>query len=186
MNDILLATLPAALVLVATFGARFVEHYLQGKREAGKQELEKERETRDARRQYRANVIIPIKEALGMLGSHLRWNLYLDSIREVEGMGISVNAVDLKLKEDIESMKNRDVVRIDIEILPKLVTITNQDTRKFLERVFRDAYFFNSAELLTEPNKGQYLNKLGITVQKMEENIGLAYQKLEDYVALAD
>ena len=56
MNDILLATIPAALVLIATLGARFVEHYLQSKREAGRQKLGREREIRDARRKYRASI----------------------------------------------------------------------------------------------------------------------------------
>jgi hypothetical protein len=61
MNDILLATIPAALVLVATLGARFVEHYLQSRRETESQKLEKEREIRDARRKYRENIVVPIK-----------------------------------------------------------------------------------------------------------------------------
>ena len=184
MNDILLVTIPASLVLAGTLGARFLEHSLQAKREAGRKKLEKESEVRDARRKYRESVVIPIRRELGMLGSHLKWDSYLNSIRELEGMGVPLNATDLK--KNIESMKNRDSIRIETEILPKVITITDQDTRKFLERVFRDAYFLNGAELLSEPNREHYLNALGITIKKMEENIGLAYQKLEDYVALAD
>ncbi len=64
MNDILLATIPAALVLVATLSARLLEHRLQSKRDIQRQKLERERETRDAKRKYRENVVMPAREAL--------------------------------------------------------------------------------------------------------------------------
>ena len=64
MNDILLATMPAVIVLVAMLSVRFVEHCLQIKRETGRQKLEREREIRDARRKDRESIVSPIREAL--------------------------------------------------------------------------------------------------------------------------
>ena len=100
MSDILLATIPAALVLIAALGARFVEHYLQTKREAGKQILERERETRDARRKYRESIVSPIREAL----MEIQTKLVMRSMWEFASKGNRVHldqASIEKLKEVI-------------------------------------------------------------------------------------
>jgi len=183
MNDILLVTIPAALVLVATLGARFLEHNLQSKRETERQKLERERETRDARRKYREGIVMPIREALVMLGSNLHWESILDSIRKIEEKGkIKVDVADLK--RDIESITKSDSARIHTEILPKVATITNQDTKELLESLFREVYILNNADIL--PKEANILDEVGITVEKLEEKLNLAYKKLEEYVALAD
>ena len=183
MNDILLVTIPSVLVLIATLGARFVEHYLQSRRETERQKLESGRETRDAKRKYRENVVIPVREALGMLGSSLHLESQLEIIRKVEEKGrIKVDVADLK--KDIESITKRESARIHIEILPKVATITNLDTREFLESIFREVFILNNAAIL--PKEANILDEVGITAENLKEKLVLAYQKLEDYVALAD
>ena len=126
---------------------------------------------------------MPVREALVTLGSNLQWESHLDIIRKVEERG-KIKADVAELKKVIESITKKDSARISTEILPKVATITNQDTKEFLESIFREVFFLNNADIL--PKEVNFLDEVGITVEKLKEKLNLAYQKLEDYVALAD
>ncbi len=183
MNDILLATIPAALVLVATLGARFVEHYLQSRRQTEEQKLQRAREIRDARRKYRESLVIPIREALPTVGSRVDWNQYRDIIGKIE----SEASVEMwSFYGIIRAMSRADEPSIDPGVLRKVATITNENIRELLERVLADASLLIAAGESPQPAQQRVLDQLGISRQKMRENVSLAYQKLEDYVALAD
>ncbi len=175
------ATILATAIVI--YGGYFLRDFLQGKRETKRQKLERERETRDARRKYRGSIVMPVREALVTLGSNLQWESHLDIIRKVEERG-KIKADVAELKKVIESITKKDSARISTEILPKVATITNQDTKEFLESIFREVFFLNNADIL--PKEVNFLDEVGITVEKLKEKLNLAYQKLEDYVALAD
>ena len=181
MNDILLATIPAALVLIATLGARFVEHSLQSKREASRQKLERERETRDARRKDRERVVTPIREVLVKLQAGLRGRLFLKFILENipaekrEHVNLSGIEALQPLKELTKRSEITDKLNMFVEVEPLISTITKQDTREFLQKVF-----LIYGGLTKEQREVQ-----GI-LDNEEEEFSLAYQKLEDFVTLAD
>ena len=86
MGDVLLVTIPAVLVLVATLGARFVEHFFQSKRETGRQKLERERESREAKRKYRENIVAPVREELTKLHTSISarslWDAFAKDMSE--------------------------------------------------------------------------------------------------------
>jgi len=134
MNDILLATIPAGLVLVATLGARFVEHYLQAKREAGKQKLEREREVENARRRNRESIATPIREALGKVQATLASRDYTDVILNAEKYGISLKPEtkkDVEMLRELEHQIGIENMRVTLtELLPLAAAITNEEARK--------------------------------------------------------
>lgn len=181
MNDILLATIPAALVLVATLGARFVEHYLQSRRETESQKLEKEREIRDAIRKYRENIVVPIKGALTKLRNNVEWSKFIDTAHEAMKIDSSLETeVVQELEKSMESMRGSSTVKTLTETIPLIATITNEDTREFLRRVFLEIE--SALYLYTKKEVGR---KLYIADEDIRGKLNLAYQKLEDYVALA-
>ena len=179
MNDILLVTIPASLVLAGTLGARFLEHSLQAKREAGRKKLEKESEVRDARRKYRESVAIPVREALGKIQANLVWRDYIDVIINAEEHGISLKPETLKDREMLEQLEHeREVKKMRVtltELLPLAAAITNEEARKAVEQAF-------VGSVLTKETK----EVLGMTEQDIKQKVKLAYQKLEDFVTLAD
>ncbi len=181
MNDILLATIPATLVLVATLGARFVEHYLQAKREKEKQKLEKKREIRDARRKDRENIIKPIRDALNKtnLMSNSRIKLLVDAEKLALKKEISLEPETEKAMEIVreldqkEGIKNFNVTLS--ELLPLAAGITSEEVRKAVEEALLDSAVPREIKKV-----------LGLTEKDIKQEVEVAYQKLEDYVTLAD
>ncbi len=176
MNDILLATIPAALVLIATLGARVVEHYLQGKRETEKQKLEREREVRDARRKDRESIVTPIREGL----MEIQTKLQMRSLWEFLSKGVKQGSFSLdqasmeKFKEVIVQTEKADTIEALTKRLPLVYQISNQETVKILQSLI-----FKFAGMTQE-------EKDKLTLEYWHKEFGLAYKKLEEYVALAD
>ena len=178
MNDILLATIPAALVLVATLSARVLEHQLQSKRETRRQELEREREIRDARRKNREKIVSPIREAL----TEIQTKLVMRSMWEFASKQ-GPNSLDRllpdqasleKLKEVIVQSEEADMIETMTKRLPLVYQVSNQETRKLLESlIFKFTY-------MTQEEKDK------LTMEYWDKEFSLAYQKLEDFVVLAD
>ena len=181
MNDILLVTIPAALVLVATLGARFVEHYLQSRREAGRQKLEREHEIRDARRKDRESIIKPIRDALNKtnLMSNSRIKQLVDAEKLAVEKGISLEPETKKAMEIVreldqkEGIKNFNVTLS--ELLPLAAGITSEEVRKAVEQALLDSVLPRDIKKV-----------LSLTEKNIKQEVEVAYQKLEDYVALAD
>jgi len=176
MNDILLATIPAALVLAGMLG---VQH-MQSRREIKRQQLERERETRDARRKYRESIAAPVKEALTKLQTGLETQSLVDDIsKKAEEKGISLKPETIKnielLKELLQRFEAMDQWDVLTKLIPLAAAITNKDER---EQV-RKAFFYSVL--------GRKIREaLNITDEDISKIFDLAYQKLEDFVTLAD
>jgi len=167
---------------IVIYGGYFLRDFLQGKRETKKQELEREREVRDARRRYRESVAIPIREALAGLKASLRGRSFLENVlkempnEEKKDLDLlKIKALE-PLKEFIERSETVDSLNMFVKVEPLISTITKQDTREFLQKVF----------LLFGGLNKQQREEQGITEKDIEDDINSAYQKLEDYVAQAD
>jgi hypothetical protein len=177
MSDILLATIPAALVLVATLGARFIEHYLQGKRETGRQKLEREREIREARRKDRESIVLPIREALMEIQTKLVMRSMLEFVRkgDEKGRPYSVDQASMEqLREVVTQSEDADRIETFTKRVPLVYQISNQETREFLESlIIRFA-------VLKQKEKDK------LTIEYWHKEFGLAYKKLEDFVTLAE
>lgn len=159
--------LATGVVMVIGYWA---QHYLTSKRETG-----------SARRKYRESIVTPIKEALTKLGTNLEWGRYMDTVYKADEEGILADKRGLQeLKESMESRKRRSMIDTLVETIPLIATITNEDTREFLRRVFLESGVI-SATLSKEEKM-----KLHVTDKDVEAKLNLAYRKLEDYVALAD
>jgi len=176
MNDILLVTVPATLVLVATLGARFVEHYLQGKRDTQKQKQEKERETREAKRRHRESIGLPIRETLTEIQTKLTLRSMWEFVKkEKEQSSWSPDQASMeKFREVIVQSEDADIVETMTKRLPLVYQISNQETRKFLELLI-----FGFA-MMTQEDKDK------LTMDYWNEQFSSAYQKLENFVTLAD
>jgi len=168
VNDVLLATIPASLVLGATLGARFLEHKLGGKREV-----------RDARRKYRQSIVAPVKEALTRLQTSLETQSMVDDISKAEEKGISLKPETIKdielLKERLRLVEAMDQWKAATELVPLAAAITNEDVREHVRKVF---LYFGMGKKIRE--------ELNITDEDMGKAFNLAYQKLEGFVTLAD
>jgi len=179
MNDILLATIPAALVLVATLGSRFVEHYLQSKRETKRQKLEREQEIRDARRKYRESVATPVREALNKVQANLVWRDYIDVIINAEEHGILLKPETLKDREMLEQLEHeREIKKMRVtltQLLPLAAAITNEEAREAIQAAL-------VSPVLTKETK----EVLNMTEEDIKQAVKVAYQRLEDFVTLAD
>ena len=181
MNDILLATIPAVIVLVAMLSVRFVEHCLQTKREKERQKVEREREARDARRRYRESIIKPIRDALDKtnLVSHSRIKSLVEAEKLVVEKGISLEPETKKAMEIVRELNQKAEIKnfnvILIELLPLVAGITDEEARKAVEQALLDS-------ALPERMK----QVLGLAGTDVEQKVKLAYQKLEDFVTLAD
>lgn len=178
MNNILLATIPAVIVLIAMLSVRFVEHYLQSKREAGRQKLEREHEVRDAKRQYRASIVSPIRGVL----TEIQTKLVMRSMWEFASKQGPYSLDQLfpdqasmeKLKEVIVQSEEADMIETMTKRLPLVSQISNRETRKFLELLI-----FKFAVMKQE-------EKEKLTMEYWDREFSSAYKKLEDYVALPD
>ena len=71
IDNILLMVIPAAFTLAGVLGGRFLEHKLGMKRE-----------TREARRKYRENVVIPVRAELTKLHSSFQERSLVDYISD--------------------------------------------------------------------------------------------------------
>jgi hypothetical protein len=180
MNEILLVTIPASLVLAGTLGGRFLEHSLQAKREAGRQKLEKEHEVRDARRKYRENIVAPVKEALTKLQTSLETQSMVDYIsKKAEGKGISLEPETIKGIESLKELLQRSEAMEQWDVLTKLIPLVAAITNKDVREQVRKAFFYS---VLGRKAREEF----NITDEGMNKVFDLAYQKLEDFVTLAD
>ena len=176
MNDILLATMPALIVLIAMLSVRFVEHCLQTKREKERQKLEGERETRDARRKDRESIVSPIREVLTEIQTKLTMrSMWEFAKKEKERGSWSPDQASMeKFKEVIVQTEEADVIETMTKRLPLVYQISNQETREFLELLISKFAYMKQEE------------KEKLTMEYWDREFSSAYKKLEDYVALAD
>jgi len=158
------------------YGGYFLRDYLQGKREAGRQKLERESEVRDARRKDRESIVSPIREALTEIQTKLVMRSMWEFVRKGDKHGpYSVDRASLeKLKEVIVQTEDADRIETMTKRLPLVYQISHQETREFLESlIFRFAVM-----------KQEEKDKL--TMEYWHREFSLAYKRLEDFVTLAD
>jgi len=173
MNDILLATVPAVIVLVAMLSVRFVEHCLQTKREAGRQKLEREREIRDAKRKDRESIVSPIREALMEIQTKLVMRSMWEFTRKENRVHLDQASIE-KLKEVIVQTEDADRIETMTKRLPLVYQVSDQETRELLESlIFKFA-------VMTQEEKDT------LTMEYWHKEFSLAYKRLEDFVTLAD
>jgi len=179
MNDILLATIPALIVLIAMLSVRFVEHYLQSKRETERRKLEREREIRDARRRYRESIANPVREVLDKLGVSLAWRDFINlmSITKAQGILLKPETIkDIEMLEEFQHRKDaRNLRETYTEFMPLIASITNEETRKAIQQAFACIVFSKETREL-----------LKITEEDAKQKFRLAYQKLEDFTTLSE
>jgi len=172
MNEVLLATIPAVLVLAGMLG---VQH-IQSRRETKGQALEREREIRDARREYRESIVNPIREAMIKLGTNLEYSRFMDVLRETNKKYYLMDEEETrKFKKSISHVRRGSKSEILIELMPLIHTITSEEARTAILQAIAYIALFKETK------------KLGnITEEDITQKVKVAYQKLEDYVALAD
>ena len=152
--------------------------FLQTKREKERQKVERERETRDARRKDREHIVIPIREALTEIQTKLVMRSMWEFARKQDAHSLDQLFPDQasmeKLKEVIVQTEDADRIETMTKRLPLVYQISNQETREFLESlVVRFAYM-----------KQEEKDKL--TMEYWHGEFSLAYKRLEDFVTLAD
>ena len=161
------------------YGGYFLRDYLQSKRESERQKLEREREIRDARRKDRERIVSPIRGALMEIQTKLvmrsMWEFAKEhgpyySLRQFFPDQASVE----KLKEVIVQSEEADVIETMTKRLPLVYQISNQETRQFLESLI-----VRCVAMTREQRKE-------LTMEYWHGEFSLAFQKLEDYVALTD
>ncbi len=163
---------------IVIYGGYFLRDFLHARRETEKQKLEREREIREARRKYRDSIVAPIRDALVELGTNLEGRRFMDTVRKAKEEDSSI---DTEKMEELEKfIKAESTVETLTKTIPLIATITSEDAREFLRRIF-----LKSVLISTIPSE-EFKNKLHITDENMKELLNSAYQKLEDYVALAD
>jgi hypothetical protein len=112
----------------------------------------------------------------------VEWSKFIDTAHEAMKIDSSLETeVVQELEKSMESMRGSSTVKTLTETIPLIATITNEDTREFLRRVFLE---IESALYLY--TKKEVRRKLYIADEDIRGKLNLAYQKLEDYVALAD
>lgn len=172
MNDVLLATMPAALVLAGMLG---VQH-IQSRRETKRRALEREREIRDARREYRESIVNPIREAMIKLGTNLEYSRFMDVVRETNKQYNLMDREETReFEKSIRHMRQGSKSEIIIELMPLIPTITNDEARKVVLQALAYTALSKETKKLSS-----------ITEEDIEQITKEAYKKLEDYVALAD
>jgi len=163
---------------VVILGGYFLRDYLQGKRETERQKLEKEREVRDARRKDRESIVLPIRGALMEIQTKLvmrsMWEFASKQGPNSLGRLLPDQASMEKLKEVIFQSEEADMIETMTKRLPLVSQISNKETRKFLEFLIFKFCIMSQAE------------KDKLTLEYWDKEFGLAFQKLEDFVTLAD
>ncbi len=163
---------------IVIYGGYFLRDFLQGKRETERQKLEREREIRDARRENREKIVSPIREAL----TEIQTKLVMRSMWEFASKQ-GPNSLDRllpdqasmeKLKEVIFQSEEADMIETVTKRLPLVSQISNKETREFLEFLIFKFCIMSQEE------------KEKLTMEHWDKEFSLAYQKLEDFVVLAD
>ncbi len=145
------------------------------------QKLESERETKDARRRYRESIIKPIRNALDK--TNLASCSHIKTLVEAEKLavekGISLEPETKKAMEIVRELNQKaEIKNFNItltELLSLAAGITDEEARKAVEQALLDS-------ALPERIK----QVLGLTETDVEQEVKVAYQKLEDFVTLAD
>jgi len=156
-----------------------VQH-IQSRRETKRQALEREWEIRDARRKVREKMVTPVKEALTKCQARLEKLATVDSINnKAQEKGSSLKPEVVKdiesLKESLQRCEGAQQWEALTELLPLAAAITNEEVREHVRKAF--LYFAMGKKIRGE---------LNITGEDMDKVFNLAYQKLEDFVVLAD
>jgi hypothetical protein len=137
------------------------------------------REIRDARRKYRESVAASVREELGKLQTSLAWRGMVDVMNRAESQGISLKPETIqaleRLEENIRQKEFKDASKVLTELLPLASAITDEDAKSAVEETF-----------LLCAVRQEMRDDLNITKQDMERQFKLAYQKLENFVTLAD
>ena len=163
---------------IVIYGGYFLRDHLQAKRETERQKLEREREIRDARRQSREKIVSPIREALTEIQTKLvmrsMWEFASKQDTHSLDRLLPDQASMEKFKEVIVQSEEADMIETMTKRLPLVYQISNQETREFLESlILKFAY-------MTQEEKDK------LPLEYWHKEFSLAFQKLEDYVALAD
>ena len=107
------------------------------------------------------------------------WRDYIDVIINAEEYGSSLKPETLKDREMLEQLEHeREIKKMRVtltELLPLAAAITNEEARKAVEQAL-------VGSVLTQETK----EILGMTEEDVKQKVKLAYQKLEDFVTLAD
>ena len=168
MENILLAVVPAALVLAGTMGGRFLEH-----------KLGKGREVRDEKRKYRQNIVAPIREALNEVQASMAFSDYVNTIIKAREDGVHLapeTEEDLEMLEKLQYRREIRAMRKALtELLPIAASITSEEARKAVQQ----ALVISS--LTKETRK-----VLNITDQYIDEKLKVAHQELEDFATIGD
>ncbi len=148
-------------------GSYFLRDYLQRKGEA-----------REARRKYRESTVIPIRGALMEIQKKLVMRSMWEFANKQGPYSLDRLFPDRasmeKLKEVIVQSEEADMIETMTKRLPLVYQISNQETREFLESlIFKFAY-------MTQEEKDK------LTLEDWHKEFSLAFQKLEDFVILAD
>ena len=169
------ATILATGILI--YGGYFLRDFLQGKREAGRQKLEREREIRDARRKDRESIVTPIRKALMEIQTKLVMRSMWEFVSkgDEKGRPYSIDQASIEqLKEVVTQSEDADRIETFTKRVPLVYQISNQETREFLESlIIRFA-------VLKQKEKDK------LTIEYWHKEFGLAYKKLEDFVTLAE
>jgi hypothetical protein len=134
MNDILLATTPAVIVLIAMLSVRFVEHYLQSKRETERQKLEKERQTREAISKFREQRARPIIEALDRATHRWDYGTHTELADMVGYEGESVDIQSEEFKQELRESRKKYFEQLQDDI-SAASTIHDDAIRKLVTQV---------------------------------------------------
>jgi len=135
-----------------------------------------EAKVRDARRKDREHIVIPIREALTEIQTKLVMRSMWEFVSKGDKYGpYSVDRASLeKLKEVIVQTEDADRIETFTKRLPLVYQVSNQETRELLESLIV------KFAVMTQEEKDK------LTMEYWHREFSLAFQKLEDYVALAD
>lgn len=122
-----------------------------------------------------------MREALTKLQKGLGSRFIFDAIKKARKRGIVLTPETETLIREYEEVvqprrEARDMSKLYSELIPLSASITSEDVKQAIGEVF----------VLGSIGK-DYRDKFSeITGDNIDKKFGLAYQKLEDYVALAD
>jgi len=103
----------------------------------------------------------------------------MDTVREAKEID---DLIDTEKMEELQKhIEATSMVETLTETIPLIATITNENIREFLRRVFLE-----SAVIFPTVLSKELRSKLNITEEELSGKLNLAYKKLEDYATLAD
>ena len=163
---------------IIIYGGYFLRDHLQGKRETKKQELEREREIRDARRSYRENTSKPIYDVLNKLRVGISSRRIIDLMHKAKDEGMfSKQDMTEKIKW-LEEYKKEEEAKNLREIYTQYLPLTNAITYEEVRKAIQTTFLY--AMVATDKRDIQQNHK------EIEDKFNSAYRMLEDYVTLAD